>query len=453
MNTAQLLKQAREERAATLTEIEAYKPKIEARTFVDATDGPALDALSKKLESQESECRRLETLLDIEARSTGWSQSATGAPQPGSANSTTPGVTIIAERGDSEKKAQANYRMLKAVSEIVGGRGLTGLEAEMQQEALKEGQRMGLEMSGNLQIPQFLGGVNRRSQAEQRDMLAGTTTAGGYTIQTDVQGLIPILQPRLTVEALGATMLTGLTGNIDFPRNDADAAAVWATEVATATETSPTFDRLQMSPKRLAAFTDISRQVMIQSTIDMENFIRRRLSFAVAKAVDLSMLSASTSNGPTGIPGVSGVSTVSVFGNLTWAQLIAFETAIATENADYGRLAYLIHPTVAGKLKSTLKASGTSATFLMEGPNNGTAQINGYRALTSTQVPVSSSVYNAYFGNWEELMIGQWGGLDIMVNPYTKAKEATVEIVVNSFWDGGVRHAKSFCISTNVTAS
>lgn len=466
MQTAQLLKEAREtlveakkDRDAALEQVKALADKLQTRSWNEEKDGAKLESAQADLAraeeavaTQEKESLRYEGLLDIERRAAGWTTSATEAPkQTENRASTGPTVTILPEgsRGDKYSQVRKEYRILKAVQDLVQRNGLTGLELEMYQEAQIENRNLGLSTSGNLLIPFAL----RSPEIQKRDMLAGTTTAGGFTIQTDVGNLIPILEPRLVTERLGATVLRGLTGNIDFPRNDADAAAVWASEVATATETSPTFDRLQMSPNRLAAFTDISKQVMVQSTIDMENFVRGRLNFAIAQALDTAALTGGGGSEPTGIDATSGINTVTCSSALpTWAKIIEFETNTATSNADYGNLAYLVHPTIAGGLKSKEKATNTGQ-FVWMGANNGEGQLNGYRAVTSTLCPGAGINYTGFFGNWSELIIGQWGGLDIMVNPYTKAKEATVEIVVNSFWDCGVRHAASFCVATDMGPS
>jgi HK97 family phage major capsid protein len=363
-------------------------------------------------------------------------------------------------RGDNEGKARQEFRILKAIRETVEGRGsLTGLEAEMSQEGMKEARQLGLNVSGNIQMPSWLVTSGRsRNGMERRDMLAETTTAGGYTVQTDVGPLIPILEPRLRVLEMGATLLTGLTGNIDFPRNDADATAAWEGEVDTTAETSPTFDRVQMSPERLAAYTDVSRQWLIQSTIDAENFTRQRLSFAVQKALDAAALNGSGSNDqPYGILNTGSVNDITIGTNgglLTWALIVQFETEIATDNADMGRLGYLFTPGVAGYLK-TVKRDVAGNGFIWEGPN-GNGLVNGYRALVTTQLPsnltkVQPNLHAAIFGNWADLIIGQWGGVDLLINPYTKGKEAQIEVIVNSFWDVAVRHPESFCICNEIS--
>lgn len=349
-----------------------------------------------------------------------------------------------------EEKAAGRYSLLRAIRTVADGKQLDGLEKEMQEEALKEFRASNITPSGTLQVPRFI------ASPERRDMTAGTTTAGGYTVPTELGELIPILQPRLAVQQAGATMLTGLTGNIDFPRNDADAAAVWEGENDANAETSPTFDRLQMSPNRLGAFTDISKQLMVQSSIDVENFIRRRLNFAIAKALDYALINGDGSTIPiTGILNTSGIGAVAIGTNggvPTWAHIVNLETEVAVDDADMGTLSYLTTPGIRGKLKQTEKASSTGM-FIWENDSPGLVQmgsLNGYRAFVSTQVPKDltkgsgSNLHAIIFGNFAELMVGQWAGIDLVVDPYSGAKNALVTLVVNSWWDAAVRHAASF---------
>lgn len=348
---------------------------------------------------------------------------------------------------DADKKnVSERYSLMRAIRMAANGKELDGVEGEMAKEAITEARSNGIQPSGNVLIPSMLISVRK----EQRDLNVGTTTAGGYTVQTEVGELIPILEPRLMTQALGATVLTGLMGNVDFPRNDADAAAVWEGENDANAETSPTFDRIQFSPKRLGAFTDISKQLMVQSSLDVEAFVRRRLSFAIAKALDSAAINGSgTAPEPRGILNTSGIG--SVVGGTNgavpdWADIVDLETEVSIDDADLGRLAYLTTPGIRGKLKKTLVDSGSG--IFIWGTN--ATEINGYRAAVSTQVPSTltkgsaSNCHAIIFGNWEELLIGQWAGVDIVVDPYSGAKNALVTLVVNSWWDVAVRHPASF---------
>lgn len=456
MTLSEQLRDALQKQGDARAKIQEHVARMDAGTWKEETDGAALKEARAALETIDPVVKDLQDKVALSQRAGDWTQTPT-ASNPVSVN-----VMKPENRGDTEAKARREFRILEAVSQITSNRNLSGLAAEMHQEGVKEAREMNLKgQGGNLTLPQWLVRGNR-SGMEKRDMLAETTTAGGYTVDTTLGGLIPILEPKLQVEAMGATVLRGLTSNIDFPRNDADAAAVWASEVATSTETSPTFDKISMAPERLTAFTDVSKQVMVQSSIDMENFVRRRLNFAVRKALDVAALNGSgSSNQPTGILNYSGVNDITIGtdgGALDWALVVQFETETATDNADMGRLGYLFTPGVAGLLKTT-KRDVAGNGFIWEGPN-GAGTVNGYRALTTTQLPSTLSkgassgiLHAAIFGNWEELIIGQWGGIDLLINPYTKGKEATVEVIVNSWWDVEVRHAASFCICNEIDIS
>ena len=353
-----------------------------------------------------------------------------------------------------EEKVQERYSFMRAVRQAAAGKELDGIEGEMAQEAEKEFRSSGIAPSGNLLVPSML----TKRGMERRDMTAGTTTAGGYTVPTMTEQVIPFLDPRLAVIQAGATLLTGLTGNLDFPRNDAAATAVWEGENDANAETSPTFDRIQMSPKRLGAFTDISKQLMVQSSIDVENFIRGRLNEAVNRALDYALINGDGSTQLiTGILNTSGIGSVAIGTNggvPTWAHIVGLETEVAIDNADFGQLAYLTTPGIRGKLKVTEKASNTAQFVWNDGPAPASGprvdSLNGYRAFVSTQVPSNltkgsgSSLHAIVFGNFAEMMIGQWAGLDVVVDPYTSSKNAIVTLVVNSWWDAALRHAASF---------
>jgi hypothetical protein len=331
-------------------------------------------------------------------------------------------------RVSEESKVKKNYSFLRAASLLANNKNLDGLEAEMHQEAEREFRAAGISPSGNLFVPKMY--VAR----EKRDMTAGTATAGGNTIPTVLGDLIPFLDPRLAVIQAGATLLTGLTGNLDFPRNDAAATATWETENSANDETSPTFD--------------------------VENFVRNRLGEAVNRALDYALINGDNSTQPFyGILNTAGIGNVSIGtdgGPLTYKHIIDLETELAVDNADFGTLAYLTTPGVRGFLKNTEKASGTAQFVWMDGTPPVGQQglrvdlLNGYRAFVSTQVPSNltkgggTNLHSVIFGNFSELLIGQWAGLDVVIDPYTSSKNALVTIVVNSWWDAAVRHAASF---------
>lgn len=443
---AQQLKQLRERRSEIKSSVDALIAKIEARTWDESKDPAEMDKLKAELSGLETQIGALEDAVDLEARSAGWkSDSAPAAPA----------IIARSNMGDKREDVKEKYSLGRAIKNLAKRNGaLEGIEKEMHQEAEHEARASGIAFDGNLQIPSWLAfpNLNENRSTEKRDLLVGTTTAGGFTVQTDIGNMIPLLDPRPIVRRAGATFLTGLSGNIDFPRNDAGAAAAWETEVSTADETSPTFDRVQIAPNRLAAFIDISKQLMVQSTINVERFAVNRLNQAISNALDVAAFSGNGGN-IAGLNSESGVNTVSFAASPTWAKIVQMETEVAADDADFGNLAYIFHPRTAGIMKAT-ERTATNGQYLWNGPNNGDGQVNGYRAITSSLVyNPATNVYYGYFGNWAKMLIGQWGGIDLLINPYTKGKEATVEVIVNSWWDVAVEHGAAFAIGQNIHTS
>ena len=367
---------------------------------------------------------------------------------------------------DNPDAARKRYSLLRAIRAVSEGKQLEGIEAEMFQEADKEARDAQVSLSGTIRIPGMLSRMEHLAREQRADLSVGTTTAGGHTVQTTLGELIPILEPKLVTRSLGADILTGLTGNLTFPRNNADSTAAWEGENTDADQTDVTFDQVALTPKRLAAFTVIGKQLMFQSSIDVENLVRRRLNFAVSKAVDSAAINGSGSgNQPTGVLNTAGIGSVAIGtngGNPTWAHIVSLETTIATGDADMGRLSYLTTPGVRGKLKVTEKAS-TTGMFVWTDERAGDSrmgQLNGLNAFTSTLTPstltkgTSSGVCHAIiFANWEELIIGQWAGVDITLDNITLAGKAQIKLIVNSWWDIAVKHAASFAAIKDATIS
>jgi HK97 family phage major capsid protein len=312
-------------------------------------------------------------------------------------------------------------------------------EARFEFEASAAAQRAaGVDAKG-LMIP----GDVLRSWAK-RDL---NTSDDSSVIAQDFRGgdFIDVLRNASSVMQAGATMLTGLKGNVAIPKKATGSAAGWiSTEGGAASESEPTFGQVTMTPKTLGAFTDITRLMMMQSSPDIEALVRDDLSRAIALAIDLGGLRGTGSSGqPTGIKATSGVNKPTAFAaaNPTFAEVVALETAVAEDNALLGNLAYILPAGMYGALKTTAKASGQGL-FVVEQPGN---TINGYRAIVSNQVTAG----DLFFGNFSDLLIGMYGGLDILVDPYTSSNTGTVRIRALQTVDVAVRHAVSFAYNND----
>ena len=286
----------------------------------------------------------------------------------------------------------------------------------------------------------------------KRDLTVGTATAGGHLVATNLLtgSFIDMLRNAMVINRMGATMLTGLVGNIAIPRQTGGATAYWLAESGSATESQPAFDQVAMSPKTVSAFSDISRKLMQQSSLDVEAFVSNELALTLAHAIQTAAIKGGGSNEPTGILATSGIGSV-VGGNNglapTWAHIVELETDVSVANADIGTLGYLTNNKVRGKLKTTSKVSGQNG-FVWE---SGNAPLNGYATAITNGVPsnldkgTSTGVCSAIiFGNWADLIMGMWGGLDLLVDPYTGGTSGTVRVIAHQDVDVAVRHAESF---------
>lgn len=294
----------------------------------------------------------------------------------------------------------------------------------------------------------------RARMQEQRAALAyGTAAAAGRLVQTDLDSssFIDVLRNKMMVKQLGARVLNDLVGDLDIPRKSAASTAGWiSAEGDDAAETTPSIDLVQFRLKSLGGYTDITRKMLNQSSLDIEMLVRDDLSEAIALGIDAASLHGSGSSGqPTGIAATSGIGAVAGGTNgaaPTWANVVGLETEVAVDNADIGSLAYLTNPKVRGKLKTTEKAASTAQFVWREGP-----ELNGYRAEVTNQVSstltkgTSSGVCSAiFYGNWSDLIIAFWSGVDLLVDPYTLGKSGALRVRALQDCDVQVRRAQSF---------
>jgi len=336
----------------------------------------------------------------------------------------------------------SRYSVVRALKFATENRTLDGLEREVHEELARS-------------QPEAPRGVLIPLGLEMRDMSAtgGTLTEGGYTVATNKTSLLEILRSRLILRQLGASVFTGLVGNFDLPRGNAGAAAGWQTESGAFTESSQTVAQLSLKPKRLGTFTEVTRQLLAQSSTDVENWIRNDLTNAIVTEWEAKAIAGDgTGNAPTGILNTAGIG--SVVGGTnglipTWANIVGLESAVSNVNADAGSLGYLVNTKTRGKLKTVVRnPSGTDSTFIWPDSN----RLNSYTTGVSNAVPstltkgTSTSVCSAVvFGNFSDLVLAQWGNaLDIIVNPYSRDTEGIVRITASTFVDAGVRRPASF---------
>ncbi len=360
---------------------------------------------------------------------------------------------------DLSDNENREYSVLRAVeAAATGDWSRAGLEREVSEEIAKQLDRSpnGVFVPTSLRhTPEML---QRQREIAQRALVAGTDAAGGYGVQTDVMSLIDLLRNRMMTRAMGARVLSGLTGDLTFPRQASGSAFSWVAENPGSDlgDSDATFEQVAMTPKTGQSTTAYSRQLLAQSSVDVEMLVRDDLAAAAALGIDLAAINGSgASNQPEGILNVTGIGSVVGGANGAapdWADIVNLESEVAVDNADIGTLGYLTNSKVRGKLKQTEKAANTAQFVWGEGAlQNGFGEMNGYRAGVSNQVPsnltkgTASGICSAIiFGNWNDLMIGEWGALEIITDPYTKKKQGLVEVTSFVMADIAVRHPESF---------
>jgi HK97 family phage major capsid protein len=353
-----------------------------------------------------------------------------------------------AELGMSNRELK-KYSIVRAIDMMATRRSLDGLEKECSDAVAK---RIGRQAQG-FYVPWDVQAETRRY--DQRGLTVGTPTAGGYFVQTDVLtgSLIELLRNRMAVAQLGATMLSGLVGNVAIPKVSGGATSYWLSETAAVTPSQQTIGQLALTPKRLCANTAYSKSLIAQTAPDIENFVRIDLFTVLALEKDRAAIAGTGGSGqPTGILNTSGLSTAINFAagsTPTFAEMVQFESNVADNNADLGTLGYLVSPKARGKLKTTAVVAN-QAVFLWSGDMGrgpGWGVVNGYGAFASKQIPEAT---NVIFGNWADLVVANWAdGLDVVVDPYTLATVNQIQVTVTLLADIGIRHAASFCASAN----
>lgn len=297
---------------------------------------------------------------------------------------------------------------------------------------------------------------------EQRDLTVGTPTAGGYLVQTTYPlPMIELLRKRLILAQAGVTMLTGLTGDVAIPKHTAAGTGYWLAESGAPTESAQTVGQVALTPHTLGAYSDISHKLLIQSSIDVENFVRDDLSRVIALGIDYAGLHGDDSsdvNQPDGVASTSGIG--SVVGGTNgaapdWADIVDLETAVAIDDADMGALKYVTNAAVRGKLKKTFRNATYGELPIWDGNS-----LNGYPALVSNQVSSSltkgnvSTCSGIFFGNWADLVLGMWGdGIDILVDPYSLSTQRAIRVIAFQDVDFAVRQAQSFAAMLDATTS
>ncbi len=413
-------KELKETRGDKIAELEAIRDiaTAEGRDLNEA-ESQEVDTLLNNVESLDGKIKRAEKIesnLRVSAMSAG---------------------TPLSTKKPKEYK---RWSLFKAIKDFQN-HNLTGVEAEMHKEATRNN------IISGLGIPVGLLGMEKRTNPQ-------TTADADEFIPTEVGEWLQTLQSKMVLGDL-ATFYSELRGDVSLPVLSGTQAA-WATETANASDAATAVGGSTLAPKRLAAYMDISKALLHQNP-QVETAIMTDLNRSVASAVENGAINGSGSSGqPTGLANAAGVGTVAS-GAASLAKMVEFETDVAVNNADVGRLAYISSVKVRGKLKQVVGNPGVTSTQTGYGAPiwTGDNTINGYPAFATTNC-LDTFNTNAegglYFGAWSDMVIGQFGdSVDITIDNFSQALAGSIRLVINSYWDVAVRRGGSFSKCEGIT--
>lgn len=296
----------------------------------------------------------------------------------------------------------------------------------------------------------------------KRDLSVGTASAGGNLVATNLlaaQYIPPAYNVPMVVRA-GARVLPGLVGNVAIPKMSAGSSAGWiSAEGGAASESDPTFAQVTLQPRDLGLVTDITRRLLQQSTPAIEQLIRDDYAEAFANAVDQGAINGSGASGqPTGILQTSGIGQADVGTNggaWTWALVTQNIQNVLAANRGDGPLSWMINAQTWGHAVRTVKVAGQPS-YLLDVESN---RLAGFPYLSTQNIPsnkakgTGTNLSAPIFGRWNDLLIGEWGVMDFLADPYTASNTGTVRLRAFMTVDVGVRYAGSFSTTEDIVTT
>lgn len=344
--------------------------------------------------------------------------------------------------GAQHKAAVDQFSLTRAIRSMVSGTPLADADAAVCRRAQEVHSTSGADM-------QETRGIWLPTHTERRKMTAAKEAATGVVIDEDQQELLFPLLPNLTLAPLGVRMMTGLKGNLSWPTYT-DPTAYWEGENTSAKETSGTYSKGKVyKPIRIAAYVDISNQLLIQENRSTEADVRNRIALAIAQKIEKTAFSKEliSDEAPEGL---FSLIESKVSGEMSWPNVVKFEELADIDNALLGNLGYVMHKSLLYKAKTKVKDVSGAGGFIFGG--DGGNYLNGYKALRSGHIPTGlgdgSDEHGIIFGNWADFFIGQWGSYNLRVDPFTQSLQGVTRLVVEGYFNMGVIRPESFVVGS-----
>lgn len=352
--------------------------------------------------------------------------------------------------GLSNKEAN-RYSMFKVIRALQYG----GKNPRLMEEAAFElecsrgvAKALGRGDTTNILIP---GEILTRPMAREvmeRAMSATPGSKGGYMVNIENMGFIDILRNRSVALRMGARQISGLVGNVTFPRQTGKATVTWqGGEGTSVSATDQALGQLSMTPKTAIAITDVSEQLLRQATPSAEQFVMADLAADIAiDGVDNAVINGTGGSQPLGIKNTTGITSGQDAASATYAKILAFVSTAGSNNAIRGNPGWVTNTAGAAKLMQVQRFTSTDTPLWTGNMLDG--QLVGFNAMSSEQLAAN----NLIFGSWDEVVIGDWGVLELSTdNGGTRFNQAQVGIRALWMVDVLVRYPQAFVVSVNLS--
>lgn len=325
--------------------------------------------------------------------------------------------TIENNKSINTEKMNKRFSLLRAIRSIANNQPLDDVSMAVINAGKEEARKAGVNAQGQIQLP-----------TEERAAVT-VISEGEDIVATDLFDILTPLRARNVLVNAGAKFLTNLVGNVQYPTMT-KSNVTWEGETSSASDGAPTFAHVTLSPKRITAYVDVSKMLIAQDSIGVENAIREDLIKAVNAKIEETVLgdAAGTTTKPEGIFKTITPDTVA-----SYADICDKEADIEDANV-YGECVYIMSNKAKAALRCMLKGSNATGMVYERG------EVDGTKAFNTSNVSGTQYVY----GDFSNLAIGSWGGVDLTVDPYTKAADGQIRLVVNMYVDAALLREEAF---------
>lgn len=342
----------------------------------------------------------------------------------------TPSNDEDTENNEEENKERSmkkeKFSLVRAIRSIANNQQLDPLTAAVIAKGNEEARKAGISTQGQIVLPESRAAVT-------------VTSEGTDLVATDLFDILMPLRAKNVLIQAGAKFMGGLVGDVQIPIMSANNVS-WKGEVASATDGAGTFTNVKLQPKRLTAYVDISKQMLAQDSLDVENVIREDIINAINTKLEETILG----NGDGKEGGTSIVAPIGMRNGVTaatvadFADLCDLESDVEDANV-LGECVYVMSNKAKAALRGMIK--GTNGTGMVY--ENGS--VDGTKAFNTSHLGSTNTVI---YGDFSNLAIGSWSNVEVLVDPYTQAAAGKVRIVVNAFFDAKKLRADAFAVGT-----